>query len=197
MYYDLTDGLSFVSKLPKNNYDSYEFVFDFKFSLYEEKDIVYNNDGKFNRVRISENIFVNVCKDELNKTMMSILNKKIGTYIKHIESGQKIYIGEDLPGEYTYSRSSQSLTIYKKYIKAIIINNLEDIIKHCYNRDYEPNHKNRHIVDGKYGFYRYKIKFSVKLDKKEEYYEAVVLLRNDANKKKYLYDILGIKKLIE
>lgn len=111
MYYDLTDGLNFVSNLPKNNYYSYEFIFDFKFSLCEEKDIIYNNDGTFNRVRISENIFVNICKDELNKNMISILNKKIGTYITHIESGQKIYIGEDLPGEYTYSRSSQSLTI--------------------------------------------------------------------------------------
>ncbi len=193
MYYDKTNELSFVSKLPKNNYYSYEFIFDFKFSLCEEKDIIYNNDGTFNRVRISENIFVNISKDELNKNMISFLNKKIGTYITHIESGQKIYIGEDLPGEYTYSRSSQSLTIYKKYIKAIIINYLDDIIKYSYNRNYEANYKIKHLIDAKFGFYRYKIKFSINLNEKEEFFEAVVLLRNDADKKKYLYNILGIK----
>ena len=42
-------------------------------------------------------------------------------------------------------------------------------------------------------FYRYKIKFSINLNEKEEFFEAVVLLRNDADKKKYLYNILGIK----
>ena len=56
--------------------------------------------------------------------------------------------------------------------------------------------KAKHVKDAKYGFYRYKIVFSIKDDVKENIYEAVVLIRNSEDKKKYLYDILDIKKLI-
>lgn len=193
MYYNLNYvDLVFINQ-KKINYEID--VGNFKFTLCENKNIVYNNDGTFNRVRINENIFVNISKKDLNKSMTHILNNKVGEYFTLFESGMKIYIGKDFPGEYVHSRSSQSLTIYRKYIKAILIHNLKELVENSYERFYTNDHNEKHKIDGKYGFYKYKINFSICVSKKEEFYKAIILIRNDANKKKYLYDILGIKKI--
>lgn len=70
---------------------------------------------------------------------------------------------------------------------------MKEIISNSFDRKFVNYKKAKHVKDAKYGFYRYKIVFSII---NENIYEAVVLVRNDANTKKYLYDILDIKKLI-
>lgn len=83
-----------------------------------------------------------------------------------------------------------------KKVKGILSKYLKEIISNSFDRRFVNYKKSKHVKDAKYGFYRYKIVFSIKDDVKENIYEAVVLIRNDANTKKYLYDILDIKKLI-
>ena len=55
--------------------------------------------------------------------------------------------------------------------------------------------KEKHKIDAKYGFYKYGAKFSIVDNDKETTYSCSLLVRNDANGKKYLYDILDIKKI--
>ena len=52
------------------------------------------------------------------------------------------------------------------------------------------NKKEKHAIDAKYGWYKYVTRFQIG----DAVYNADLLIRNDADGKKYLYDIQGIKK---
>lgn len=157
--------------------------------------IVYNNDGTFNRVKIKDDIFKNNNGKSINQTMMDYLKEHIGDYTEIIESGQKVYLGEDLPGEYAYSKSAENLPVKDKLAKGRAVTGLQEIVENAKNRRWEPNKKEKHNLDAKYGFYRYDTNFSFEHNGKEQIYSATILIRNDANGKKYLYDILNLKKI--
>lgn len=190
MYYNLDYTLlNFDFRRTKD--DCYYDLESIRFVLLEDSCIVFNKDGTFNRLKISENVFVSISKIELKRKLV----EKVGLNYTVIESGQNVYIGRDLPNEFLYSRSSQSLNGNMKMIKYKLINYLEDLINYSENRYYEPNYKEKHKLDAKYGFYKYTVNFSVVNNSLEDFYKCIVLIRNDADGKKYLYDILGIKKI--
>ena len=119
--------------------------------------VIYNNNGSFDRVKINDDIFENNNGKSISKTIYDYIEKHIGNVYTIIESGQKVYLGKDLPSEYAYSESSKSLPIQKKLAKGRATTNFKEIIENASNRRF--------------------------------------LIRNDANGKKYLYDIdEGIKK---
>ena len=155
----------------------------------------YNNDGTLNSIKINENIFENTQGKSIKKTIKEYLTKHIGEYYNIIESGQKVYLGEDLPNEYAYSEYSKKLPTNKLLAKGRAVTNLQEIIENATNRQWEKNKKAKHNIDAKYGFYKYDTKFSFDINGKEQTYSGTVLVRNDANGKKYLYDILDIKKV--
>lgn len=155
----------------------------------------YNNDGTLNSIKINENIFENTQGKSIKKTIKEYLTKHIGEYYNIIESGQKVYLGEDLPNEYAYSEYSKKLPTNKLLAKGRAVTNLQEIIENATNRQWDKNKKVKHNIDAKYGFYKYDTKFSFDINGKEQTYSGTVLVRNDANGKKYLYDILDIKKV--
>lgn len=157
--------------------------------------VMYNDDGTFNRVKIEDDIFKNNNGKSISQTMMNYLKEHIGDYAEIIESGQKVYLGEDLPGEYSHSKSAENLPTKDKLAKGRAVTGLQEIIENAQNRRWEPNKKKKHSVDAKYGFYRYDTNFSFEHNGKEQIYSATILIRNDANGKKYLYDILNPKKI--
>jgi hypothetical protein len=157
--------------------------------------VIYNKDGSFNRVKIDDNIFENNKGKSINNTIKEYLEKNINEYANIIESGQKVYLGKDLPGEYTYSKSTQNLSLPQKMAKGRAATELKEIISNVTNREYSNYKKEKHVKDAKYGFYKYDTKFSFEQNSKEQVYTGTVLIRNDANGKKYLYDILNIKKV--
>lgn len=166
------------------------------FNVNEDK-IVYNKDGSFNRVRIEENIFVNVSKTRMVKEVKILLKELIGKFFVIKESGQKVYIGKDFPGEFVYSKYTLTLSYRDKIVKFKVIDNFDNLIENASDKKWTKNYKNKHRDDGKYGFYKYKIVFSLVYEGVEKIYDGVLLIRNDANGKKYLYDILDIKEKID
>ena len=156
---------------------------------------IYNSDGSFDRVKIEQNIFENSQGKSIKKTIKEYLTQHIGEYYNIIESGQKVYLGEDLPNEYSYSEYSKKLPTNKLLAKGRASSNLQEIIENANNRQWSKNKKIKHAQDAKYGFYKYDTKFSFDVNGKEQIYSGTVLIRNDANGKKYLYDILDIKKV--
>lgn len=151
---------------------------------------VYNNDGSFSHIRIDDNISVNICNSEIKKQLKSLVGKSFII----IENGNKIYIAKDFPGEFMYSKSSLALNNKNKSVKSSLIPYLDLIIENSSNKFYSNDHKVKHVIDAKYGFYKYKFKFSILNNNIEEFYTCFIVIRNDANKKKYLYDIISIKK---
>lgn len=157
--------------------------------------VIYNEDGSFNRVKIDDNIFENNKQKSINNTIKDYLEDHINEYANIIESGQKVYLGKDLPSEYAFSKSSQSLPLLNKLAKGRASSGLKEIIENASNRIYEKNQKIKHNIDAKYGFYKYDTKFSFDHKGKEQIYRGTIVIRNDANGKKYLYDITNIKKI--
>lgn len=156
---------------------------------------IYNKDGSFDRVKIQENIFENSQGQSIKKAIKDYLTQHIGEYYSIIESGQKVYLGEELPNEYAYSEYSKKLPTNKLLAKGRASSNLQEIIENASNRQWSKNTKSKHNQDAKYGFYKYDTKFSFDVNGKEQIYSGTILIRNDANGKKYLYDILNIKKI--
>lgn len=157
---------------------------------------VYNADGSFNRLRIIDKDFDNMDFKTINKETIKNINSQRGEVYKITETNNSVIIDKKTSKEYTFSKYSRKLDAENKKVKGILSKYLKEIISNSFDRRFVNYKKAKHVKDAKYGFYRYKIVFSIKDDVKENIYEAVVLIRNDANTKKYLYDILDIKKLI-
>ena len=157
---------------------------------------VYNADGSFNRLRIIDKDFDNMDFKTINKETVKNINSQRGEVYKITETNNSVIIDKKTSKEYTFSKYSRKLDAENKKVKGILSKYLKEIISNSFDRRFVNYKKAKHVKDAKYGFYRYKIVFSIKDVVKENIYEAVVLIRNDANTKKYLYDILDIKKLI-
>ena len=157
---------------------------------------VYNADGSFNRLRIIDKDFDNMDFKTINKETVKNINSQRGEVYKITETNNSVIIDKKTSKEYTFSKYSRKLDAENKKVKGILSKYLKEIISNSFDRRFVNYKKAKHVKDAKYGFNRHKIVFSIKDDVKENIYEAVVLIRNDANTKKYLYDILDIKKLI-
>ena len=126
------------------------------------------------------------------------LREHIGEVYTLIESGQKVYLGKDLPGEYVHSKYSKRLKgTTESDAKDQAAQGLGEMIEIATNRRWEkPRHSEKHARDAKYGFYKYETRFAIpgKAGGGHNIYLASLVIRNDANGKKYLYDVIGIKK---
>lgn len=94
----------------------------------KEDNVIYNNDGTFKAIKISDNIFANVLDKDLNKKATKKLKEQIGKCYIITESGYKINIDKIFIKEFLFSKSRQSLNKNKFIIKLILINYIEDII---------------------------------------------------------------------
>ena len=126
----------------------------------------------------------------------------IGDVYTIIESGQKVYIGDDLPGEYTHSGYTSFLKDKKPQVlraKNKAVSELGLLIETATNRRWEKT-KHDHSKDAKYGMYRYDSAFAFPVKNangtvaKVRSYDVELLIRNASDGKKYLYDIVGIKE---
>ena len=113
---------------------------------------------------------------------------------------QPVYIGRDLPGEYRSSKYTKTLRKSIRDVKMQAATNLDEMLLLAENGEWHENIKEKHKVDAKNGWYRYSTQFAVPvLDIKKSVdhytvYSGTLLIRNDADGKSYLYDLLDIKK---
>lgn len=136
-------------------------------------------------------------------------HKKVAAYIANhigeaytiIESGSKVYIGENLPSEYTQSEYTRALL--RKNPKTLTAKNkaigsFGEMIEIATNRRWE---KTKHIAnkDAKYGVYRYSTAFAFPVKQNNKItniksFDAELVILNSSDGKKYLYDIVNIKE---
>lgn len=136
-----------------------------------------------------------------HKKIAEYIGRHIGEVYTIVESGQRVYIGEDLPAEYTQS----------EYTKRLLQNSpatlkaknrapgaLGDMIEIASGRRWEKT-KHTHNKDAKFGMYRYNSRFAFAVNGSNgtpnvHAYDVELLIRNASDGKKYLYDIVNIKK---
>ena len=141
-------------------------------------------------------------KDLTNyKKVAAYIANHIGEAYTILESGYRVYIGENLPKEYTQSEYTKALLGNNQPIlraKKKAIGSFGEMIEIATNRRWE---KTKHAAnkDAKYGVYRYSTAFAFPVKQNGKItsvksFDAELVILNSSDGKKYLYDIVNIKE---
>lgn len=161
-------------------------------------------DDKGNDISVIEqNIFAGKKGIPQHIVVADHIREHIGEVYSIMQDASAVYLGADLPGEYTQSKYTQVLKKAKDSRirgKNQAVQNLGELIEIGRNMRWEANKKPKHKQDAKYGWYRYDTSFAVPVrDIKQNLlhynaFDATLLIRHNADGKKYLYDLIDIKK---
>ncbi|MDE7342371.1 MAG: hypothetical protein K2N80_17715 [Lachnospiraceae bacterium] len=116
------------------------------------------------------------------------------------ECGDKIFISSDFPDEFAKSNYTKKLKGTLAKAKANAAQGVPELVEVATEKRYKDNLKEKHSLHAKYGWYRYNTRFALPVydedQKLEEFniFQAVLLIRHAHDGKRYLYDIVNIKK---
>ena len=128
------------------------------------------------------------------------LKEYVGEVYTIAETKDIIYIGKDLPNEYTGSNYTESLRGTAAKAKANAAQGLPEIISIAKGKHFRANHSEKHKRDAKQGWYRFDSRFALPVYSEkgelERYnvFHASLLIRHALDDKLYLYDVIDIKK---
>lgn len=128
------------------------------------------------------------------------LKQYVGEFYKIAETKDMIFIGSDLPNEYTESKYTKSIFGTRSKAKANLAQGIPEVIEIATNKRFKENLKVKHNKDAKYGWYKYDIRFGLPIFKEdgdiERYnvFRAVLVIRASSSGKLYLYDIIDLSK---
>lgn len=128
------------------------------------------------------------------------LKKYIGQCFEIEENSEKVFISTDFPDEFANSESRIKLKGAVARAKANSSLAIPEMIQIAENRSFERNRKDKHRKDAEFGWYRYTTRFAIPVYDNEgkivrlNIYMAKLLVRHANDDKKYLYDIVDIKK---
>ena len=72
-----------------------------------------------------------------------------------------VYIGTDLPDEYTHSNYTHILKGANAKAKANAAQGLPELIEIAAGKKFTENYKEKHTIDAMYGWYRYESRFAL------------------------------------
>lgn len=140
-------------------------------------------------------------KRQINwKDVKEYLKRYIGESYEIIDTQDVVYIGKDLPDEFSGSEDTARLRGTLAKAKANMTQGIPELVQIAKNKRYQDNFADKHNADAKYGWYRYTTRFALPVCNEhgeiERYnrFRAELLLRHDEDEKMYLYDIVNIKK---
>ncbi len=128
------------------------------------------------------------------------LRKYVGEFYQIADTNDIVYIGTDLPDEYTHSNYTHILKGANAKAKANAVQGLPQLIEIATGKQFKENHKEKHATDAGLGWYRYEARFALPIfdetGEVERYnvFHAALLMRHALDGKLYLYDIMAIKK---
>ena len=115
-------------------------------------------------------------------------------------TGDVIYIGADLPNEYSGSKYTHSLKGTNAKAKANATQGIPEMIEIALGKYYRENKESKHWRNAMYGWYRYDSRFAIPVYRDDEEVErynifhASLIVRYSEDGKLYLYDVIDIKK---
>lgn len=128
------------------------------------------------------------------------LEEYVGQFFQIASSEDIIYIGNDLPDEFTGSKYTRGLKGTAAKAKANVAQGVPELIEIATDKHFKENKGKKHQWNARYGWYRYNSRFALPVFSEsgiaERYniFHASLLIRHDNNGKMYLYDIIDIKK---
>lgn len=161
--------------------------------------IIHESNGK--KIVLINDIRFKCKKKEDWKEVEEYLKEYIGEFYEIEETSDKVFISSNFPDEYVSSESRLALKGAAAKAKANAVQGIPELIRIATNKEYSENTKQKHNKDAKYGWYRYDVRFALPVydDKSNEIcryniFFARMLVRHDKDGKKYLYDLLAVKK---
>ncbi len=158
------------------------------------KDIYGNNIVVINDIRFKGKRSVKW--DDVKK----YLEKFIGEFYEIADTKDIVYIGSDLPDEYTGSKYTYSLKGTAAKAKANAAQGIPEMLEIAVSRQFKQNQEKKHQWNAKNGWYKYESRFALPVfaenGEVERYnvFHASMLIRHANDGRLYLYDVLEIKK---
>ena len=138
-------------------------------------------------------------------------HKAAAAYLKALVNAEKpfstiladalpVYAGKDLPSEYKGSEYTLGMHRGLREVKMQAATNLDEMLLLAEDGEWRENVKKKHGKDAQNGWYRYKTRFAVPVLNTRKavdhyaVYGGVLLIRNDADGKSYLYDMVDVEK---
>lgn len=134
------------------------------------------------------------------KEVEQYLRQYIGEFFKIAKSKEIIYIGSDLPDEYTGSKYTAQLNGMRAKAKANAVQGIPEMIEIASDKRFKKNMEKKHGMNAKYGWYRYDSRFALPVfdDDGEilryNVFKVELVIRHAENKKLYLYDVVNVRK---
>ena len=134
------------------------------------------------------------------KEVRTYLKEFVGEFYTVASTEDVIYIGSDLPNEYSGSKYTYSIKGTNAKAKANASQGIPELIEIAMGKHFRENNEDKHWRNAKYGWYRYDSRFALPVydtsGEIERYnvFHASLIVRHAEDGKLYLYDILDIKK---
>ena len=134
------------------------------------------------------------------KEVRAYLKKYVGDFYKMASTGDVIYIGNDLPSEYSGSKYTHSIKGTNAKAKANAVQGIPEMIEIAVGKYFRENKESKHWRNAMYGWYRYDSRFAIPVYRDDEEVErynifhASLIVRYSEDGKLYLYDVIDIKK---
>lgn len=134
------------------------------------------------------------------KDVKEYLKEFVGDFYTIASTRDIVYIGSDLPKEYSGSKYTNNLKGMSAKAKANAATGIPEMVEIAVGKHFRENNENKHNWNARYGWYRYDSRFALpvygKLGEIERYniFHASVLIRHANDGKMYLYDVIDIKK---
>lgn len=128
------------------------------------------------------------------------LEQYVGEFYEIADTKDIIYIGKDLPDEYTGSKYTHKLKGGNAKAKANAAQGIPELLEIAEGKHFKENNAEKHKRNAKNGWYRYDSRFALPIyvdsGEVERYnvYHASMLIRHANDGRMYLYDVLDIKK---
>ena len=134
------------------------------------------------------------------KYVRAYLKEYVGDFYTIAATGDVVYIGSDLPKEYSGSKYTNSIKGTNAKAKANAATGIPEMIEIAVGKHFRENHEDKHKRDAKKGWYRSDSRFALPVydDKGEleryNIFHASMLVRHSNDGRLYLYDVIDIKK---
>ena len=190
---------------------AYQIKFEGLLTKNKKNDILLEKDKDKRNVSVIQDVDGNkivIINDIRFKGKRSINWKEVRAYLKEFvgefyiiaSTGDAIYIGSDLPSEYTGSNYTKKLNGTAAKAKANVTQGIPEMIEISIGKHFRENNDKKHNWNAKNGWYRYDSRFALPVYDEsgeiERYniFHASMIIRHANDGKKYLYDVIDIKK---
>lgn len=166
----------------------------------QDRNINIINDLNGNRIVLINDIIFKGKKSVDWDDVKSYLESYVGEFYEIADTKDIVYIGKDLPDEYTGSKYTYSLKGIHAKAKANASQGIPEMLEIAVGKHFRENTGMKHRRNATNGWYRYDSRFALPVYDEEGHVErynvfhASMLIRHANDGKLYLYDILDIKK---